>query len=107
MKYLVAAGIACLIVGSVLALHWWVGSRLAAIEGQARATGKLPPNVPAKDLGVHVSDRLMFFMQLDHLLMSFWFILLPLILLICFGIAARLPGAKPAESPSAASSDKP
>ena len=77
MKYLVAAGVACLIVSAALAYHWWVESVVAATMEQARVQMGLPPGAPTNNLGVRVTGRQMLYIEIDHLLMRFWFILLP------------------------------
>ena len=87
MRYLAATGIACLIVGSSLAYHRWVRSMVAA--------------APWRDAGFERVWR-----RGPYLLMRFWFILLPLVLLLCLGIAACLPGTRSAAiAPSAPSDD--
>jgi hypothetical protein len=107
MRYLVAAGIAGLILLAVLAYHWWVASMVSGLMEQARVRAGLPAGSPMGDIGIHVSGPQMTHIQIDHLLSRFWFVLLPVLLAICFGIAASLPRARstagrPAESPSQA-----
>jgi hypothetical protein len=103
MRYLVASGIACLVVCASLAYHWWVTSMFATIMEQARVRAGLPPGSPMNDLGLQVTGRQMLSIELDHFLLKFWFVLLPVLLLICFGIAAALP---PARSTAGMASDK-
>ena len=106
MKYLVAAGVACLIVGASLAYHWWVKSGVAALLEQARVRQGPAPGALPNDLGIPMTGRQILCIEIDHLLMRFWFILLPLVWLICLGIAAWLPGARSAAIAPADSSDK-
>ncbi len=104
MRYLTATGIACLIVGASLAYHWWVDSGVASILKQARVRQGLPPGALPNDFGIPMTGRQILAVEIDHFLMRFWFILLPLVLLICLGIAAWLPGTRSAaHTPSAPS----
>ena len=54
--------------------------------------------------GITLPGYLMTLIEVDHLLMKFWFVLVPLIFLIGFGIAWSIPskqGVSPTQSPSA------
>jgi len=78
----------------------------ATIMEQARERAGLPPGSPMNDLGLQVTGRQMLHIELDHLLLRFWFVLLLVVLLICFGIAASLPRARSTAGTASDSSSK-
>jgi hypothetical protein len=105
MRSLVASGVAGLILLAALAYHWWVTSMVSGLREQARVRAGFPTGSPMADFRIQVSGPQMTYIQIDHLLSRFWFVLLPVLLAICFAIAASLPRARsttsgPAESPS-------
>jgi len=53
-----------------------------------------------------VTRRQMLHIELDQFLLKFWFVLLPVVLLICFGIAASLPRARSTAGTASDSSNK-
>jgi hypothetical protein len=107
MKYLVASGVAGLILLAALAYHGWVTSMVSGLMEQARVRAGLPAGSPMGDVGIQVSGPQMTYIQIDHLLSRFWFVLLPVLLAICFGIAASLPRARSTTSGPAESSSQP
>jgi hypothetical protein len=78
---------------------------LAAILEQARVKQGLPPGPSPNDFGLPMTGLQMLCIKIDHLLTRFWFILLSLVLILCFVVAARWPGLRRAAHTSAASSD--
>ena len=107
MRYLVAAGVASLLLVAALAYHWWVATMVSGLMEQARVRAGLPAGSPMGDVGIPLSGPQMTFIKIDHLLSRFWFVLLPVLLAICFGIAASLPSAGSTTSGQSESSIQP
>ena len=65
------------------------------------------PDAPMGDVGHALPGDMMTWISLDHLLMRFWFVLLPLIFLIGFGIAWSIPSKSGVERARSAATEKP
>ena len=103
-RWMVLIAVCAVCQAAWLAYHRWVAMRLDQIVLEARKRAGLPLDASMADFGIPLPGYLMFCVRLDHLLMKFWFVLLPLIVLFGFGIARSIP-SRPADSraPSAAS----
>jgi hypothetical protein len=75
MRYVIAATVSTVVIGALLFNHWRVSSFEATVAG----------------LGVEVTSRVMLSIKISHAFRRLWFAILPLVLIICFGIA-RLAG---------------
>ncbi len=107
MRYLVAMAISCLMVGVALSYHRWVASSVGPVTANARARAGLPPPSPMNDLIVPVTGRQMLYIELDHFLVKFWYVLVPAVVLLCFGVAASFPRAPSTVGIAPNSSHKP
>jgi hypothetical protein len=77
------------------AFHRWVTSMFAGVMEQARIQRGLPPGTDMSGFIIRMpSSRQMLWLDLDHFLLRFWFVVLPLILLLSFGAAMLLPARK-------------
>jgi hypothetical protein len=82
-------------LAGLVAFHRWVSSMFAAVMEQARIQRGLPQGTDMSGLIIPMpSSRQMLWLDLDHLLLRFWFIVLPLIMLLSFGVAMVFPGRK-------------
>ena len=76
----------------LVAFHRWVSSMFAAVMEQARIQRGLPQGADLSGFIIRMpSSRLMLGLDLDHLLLRFWFVVLPLMILLSFGVAMVLP----------------
>ena len=107
MRYLAAFIVSSLLVATLLAYHWLVASKVNAVLRQVQAQDRqagLPPETTPGDLGVLMPKDLITLVEIDHLILRFWFVVLPLILSLCFCVAALFPRKHgKAESPPTSS----
>jgi hypothetical protein len=106
-RWMVCIAFCAICLAAGIALHWWVGARLDAVSQKAKEESGLPPDAPMEDVGIRVPNELMTWIQVDHLLMKFWFVLLPLVFLIGFGIAWSIPSKPGASRTRSTSTEKP
>jgi hypothetical protein len=94
MRYFAALVVSSLLVGAFLAYRCWVSAKVDVVlrraQEEARQVG-LPSEVTPGDFGLLMSKDLMTLVEIDHLILKFWFVVLPLILFLCFGVAAIVP----------------
>jgi hypothetical protein len=81
-------------LAGLVAFHRWVTSMFVAVMEQARIQAGLPPGTDMNEFNIPVSGRQMLWLDLDHFLLRFWFVVLPLLLLLSFGLAMLLPARK-------------
>ena len=90
-RWMVCVAFCAFVLGAGMAFHSWVNARLDATLREARKAAGLPLDTPIEDIGIEVAADLMSWIQIDHLLLKFWFVLLPLVLLIGLGLACLIP----------------
>jgi hypothetical protein len=90
-EYVVALGISSLIVGASLVYHRWVTS---AIIEQIKVEAGLPAGSDMSDFDIPLPRQQILHIELAQFLLKFRFVMLAVVLLICFGTAASLPRAR-------------
>jgi hypothetical protein len=66
MRYLVASGVACLILLAAIGYHRSVTTMVSGLMEQARVRAGLPAGPPIGDVGIQLSGRQMTYVQIDH-----------------------------------------
>ncbi len=102
MRYVIALTVCCMLLGSFLVNHWWVEDSFAIAAREIRETMALPPDAPLTDVAISLPKAVLVGMEIDRFFLRYWFVIVPLTLALCFGVAAfgfraRKPG--PAETP--------
>jgi hypothetical protein len=87
-------------LGGLVAYHRWVTGMFAKVMEQARIKAGLPADTNMNDFNIQVEPGLLIWLNLDHFLLRFWFVILPLLLLLAFGCAMLLPARKSGSGPS-------
>jgi hypothetical protein len=106
-RWMVLIAVCAVCLGVWLAYHRWVAMRLDQIFLEARKRAGLPLDARMADFGIPLPGYLMFCVQLDHLLMKFWFVLLPLIVLLSLGVALSIPPTHADSRPASTASERP
>jgi heme A synthase len=91
MRYLIAAVIAALVIGSGLLYHGWANAMAAAHFERIRPATKLPEGTSMKDFNIRLTRQQILHIELDHFLVKFRYALVALVLTICFAGAALFP----------------
>jgi hypothetical protein len=96
MRYLISLMVSLGLLGIFLVNHWWATSQFAKVEqANAEELDKVvPPGAAPGDLGIRVSPKLMWAIEIDNLFCRFWFIVVPMILAINLGVAAMFQNGK-------------
>jgi hypothetical protein len=101
-RTVLATGLSASVLGAFLVNHWRVAEFHRKIRQQI-ASGSLdeiPPGTPLRDVGVRVSAGFIRAITIDAICQQFWFILLPLVVALCFGVAVLLtPGTPTVAAP--------
>jgi len=105
-RWMVCIAFCAILLAARMAYHRWVEARFDAIVQEAKKQAGMPPDA-VMDFGIPLPGDMMTLIEVDHLLMKFWLVLLPLVFLIGFGIAWALPSKKGVSRKQSASSEKP